>query len=370
MSRASFAAIILAAGLSSRLGRFKPLEPLGGLTILERVTALYRSAGITDIHVVTGFRSEEITPLVKKFGAGPILNPKYTDGMFSSVLVGISHLSRTCTGFFIHPVDIPLVRRQTVSALLTAFVQGGGSIYYPTFLEERGHPPMISADHIEKIKCWSGTGGLRGYLDSYESEVVDIPVVDEFVLKDIDTPEDYALISACMTHYEIPTENECLALMYRMPGVTPAVMDHCRAVADLAKQMATALNTCGCRLNIKQIVAASLVHDLAKGLSEHAVAGARYLRETGFSGIAGIVETHMDFIVDTGAPISASEVVFLADKCIQEDRRVDITARFQAKLQNFGSDPDIGRNIQRRMENAQAAKNRFEALTGYSINHW
>ena len=55
-------AIVLAAGLSSRMGLFKPLLTLGGEPLIQRVIdALVESGGISDVIVVTGYRGEELT---------------------------------------------------------------------------------------------------------------------------------------------------------------------------------------------------------------------------------------------------------------------------------------------------------------------
>lgn len=191
-------AIVLAAGLSSRIGDFKPLLTLGCKTLLEHVLILYRSAGISDVRVVTGYRADDLTVLAQHFGAKTIFNPHYLEGMFSSVVAGVSGLSPACAGFFLHPVDIPLVRRETIFTLQKALQKGTTGIYHPTFQEIRGHPPLISAVHAKAIQSWQGQGGLRMFLKEHRVDAVDVPVEDPFILKDIDTPEDYVWALGCM----------------------------------------------------------------------------------------------------------------------------------------------------------------------------
>jgi len=60
------AAIILAAGFSSRMGEFKPLLPLGEMTIIERAVRLFEQAGTEDIRVVVGYRANDLIPLLQK----------------------------------------------------------------------------------------------------------------------------------------------------------------------------------------------------------------------------------------------------------------------------------------------------------------
>lgn len=367
METPALSAVILSAGLSSRLPAFKPLLPLGNERILGRVIALYHSTGIRDIRVVTGYRADEVGALAAACGVKTVFNPHFAQGMYSSVVAGVSDLSRDCAGFFIHPVDIPLVRRRTIMDLMYAFGRACADIYYPTFLDVRGHPPLISGIHIDAIRTGTGDGGLREYLARSEDRAVNVPVVDAFILEDIDTPEDYAWAVETLDRYDIPSEAECRAIMIRL-AVPKPVVDHCHAVADLTMRMASALNTSGCCLNTASMVAAARVHDLARKSPHHAAEGARWLREMGFSRIADIVSHHMDFTVDVSAPITEAEVVFLADKWVCNDTRVGIQARFEARLRQYGGYPEACLQIQRRMQNALTSQHRIESQTGVAID--
>jgi molybdenum cofactor cytidylyltransferase len=367
MEKPALTAIILSAGLSSRLGDFKPLLPLGEERILERVISLYRSAGVQDIRVAAGYRAEAVMALAGRCSARPVFNPDFTKGMFSSVIAGVSDLLPDCAGFFIHPVDIPLVRRQTLIDLQNAFKLGKASICYPTFLETRGHPPLISGIHVNALKTATEQGGLRGFLDGYEADAMNVPVVDQYILKDIDRPEDYTWALSRMDHYDIPSETECRALMIRR-AVSQNIIGHCLAVADLAMRIATVLIAAGCRLDMELMVSAARVHDLARGCPHHAAEGARILRKMGFLRIADIVEVHMDYPVKKGAPITEAEVVFLADKWIQEDRTIGMEARFEAKLRKYGADSEARQGILRRRDNALEAQSRIETLMGRPIH--
>lgn len=366
MEKQELAAIILSAGLSSRLKEFKPLLPLGNELLLERVITLYRSAGVSDIRVVTGHRAGEVAALATRCGARPVFNPDYSEGMFSSVVAGVSDLSTDCAGFFIHPVDIPLVRRQTLTDLQGAFKQGNAGICYPTFLEVRGHPPLVSGIHVNAIKCGTGQGGLREILNGLEPDAMNVPTVDRYILKDIDTPEDYAWARGCMDRHDIPSDDECRALMIRH-AVSQNVMDHCRVVADLASCLVTALNAAGCRLDMDRTVSSAWVHDLARGCPHHAEEGARMLRKMGFPRIADIVAVHMDYTVDKTGPVTEAEVVFLADKWIQGDRRISMEERFQAKLRQYGNDSGVCRDILKRRGNAIEAQRRVEKQSGLDM---
>ena len=344
-SRPAIKAIILSAGISSRLGQFKPLLPLGQKTILEHVLSLYSSAGITDIRVVVGYRADAVIPVIRSIGAVPIVNPAYTHGMFSSVVAGISELPLPCDAFFIHPVDIPLVRLRTITDLLKAFGnRTKDGIYYPAFMGKRGHPPLIPGMYVDSIRAWSGQEGLGGFLCELESDAVEIPVADQYILNDIDLPADYEWALNCIENYDIPSVDECRELMKAAPD---RVCRHCQTVANLAERMGKALNTTGCSLNIELITAAAMVHDLARVRPDHAAAGAHILREMLFPRVADIVEIHMDFPSREKAPVKT---------------------RFAAGLQRYRTRPDICQNIIRRMQQAIESQQRIEALLGYSVH--
>jgi CTP:molybdopterin cytidylyltransferase MocA len=351
------AAVILAAGMSSRCGRFKPLLPLGDETILERVIRIYRNAGISDIIVVTGYRSEDIIPLIERMHAGFVLNPRYDHGMFSSVTAGVSYLPDICPAFFIHPVDIPMVRPQTVICLQEAFARGGNGIYYPVVTGERGHPPLISGNYRKDLIAWNGSDGLRGFLSQYEPDARDVSVADRFIIQDIDSSEDYHRVLESLSRYDIPSEDECRTLM---TGVSEDIRRHCDAVAIEAEHLGKSLNAAGCCLDISLIVAAARVHDIARAYPDHATVGAQILRRHGFGRVADIVALHMNFSAAEDAPITEAEVVYIADKQVQADRVTGVEARFESKLQRHAADPDICRYILKRRDHARKSLQRIE----------
>jgi len=89
---AATAAIVLAAGFSSRMGAFKPLLPFGERTVVAHVVANLRAAGLQRIHVVTGFEAENLAPELNRLGVTRAHNPDFAKGMFSSVRAGVASL--------------------------------------------------------------------------------------------------------------------------------------------------------------------------------------------------------------------------------------------------------------------------------------
>ncbi len=358
------AAVVLAAGFSERMGDFKPLMMLGGMTVLERVIRLFQSVGIGRIHVVIGHRAAELRPCIDRWGGRNVENADYAQGMFSSVAAGVSSLDERAGSFFVLPVDIPLVRPATLRCLMEAFSGGAAGICHPTFQGQRGHPPLIDRRFRSVIADWTEAGGLKALLDRFDAEAADVPVADEYILQDMDGPDDHRRLCERLEARGILSPTECRALLVERLKVPPAVWAHGRAVAEQALRIGRALTATGCRLNLGLIYAAALVHDMARGAPDHARRGADILRGLDMPLMAEIVEAHMDLNVEMEGPIREAEVVFLADKLICEDRLVGIDRRFSPRLQDHRADPRIEAAIRSKLESARRSADRIESVIG------
>jgi len=358
-------AIILAGGKSSRMnGPFKPLLPVGGIPAMERSVRMFREAGVEDIRCVTGHNHKGLSERLEKIGVKEHFNRNHEEGMFSSIQTGVSNLDPCCEAFFILPVDIPLVRMATVVRLCEAWNKGDRKILYPVFQEKRGHPPLIPAAHAGEIMAWHGDGGLRKVLARHEAEALDIPVADECMLMDMDTMDDYRLINEKYKRYDIPSAAECRALMADVLDVKESIIDHCRAVAEVAVGLGEKINRCGGSLDLPLLHAGALLHDLARHQKKHAEAGAVLLRGMGFPSVAEIVAVHMDIPPEVALckEISEAEVLFLADKHVAGTRHVTLGERFGAGMKKYGHDPEAARAIEGRHRAANDIEQKIGAF--------
>ena len=366
MIRRHIAAVIPAAGLSSRMGSFKPLLRFGdGLTVIERSIDLFLSVGITDITVVTGHKASEISPLLARYPVREAYNPAYAEGMFSSLLRGIASLGPEVDGACILPVDIPLVREQTLKHLIQAFNKGA-RIVYPAFEGKRGHPPLIEKDTLQEALDWSGQGGLRAFLEERDTLSCDVPVPDEGILQDMDHPEDYRLLRKRYARLDLPSEEECLFLQ-EMYETDPGVRSHCRLVAEAAAGLGGALNKRAYGLNLELIQAAGLLHDLVRHLPDHAKKGAKILEGFGFPGVAAIVAVHIDLETASDDRISEAELVYLADKLVRGENSVSLEDRFLEKEQKFKDRPEAAAAVRKRYVRARKTKLRLEKALGMNL---
>ena len=365
MNKENISAIILAAGMSTRMGAFKPLMPIGNTTAIENIIRVFRLAGIDNISVVTGFRAQDVASALKHQGVRLVLNESYADGMLSSIKTGIRNLPAGCGAFFILPTDIPLVRLASVNALTAAFRPE--HIFYPTFQERRGHPPLISTCFCRNILDFSGQGGLQAFLTRHESCAVNVAVADPGILLDMDTKPDYRRILAWYRQSQIPTPEECLALLSEAFDAEAAVIDHGQMVAKVALALGKAIQCSKTKLNLDLLVAAGLLHDLARNQRDHARVAMQILNNLDYPAVAEIVGVHMDIPLEDKKAISEKEIVYLADKLVSGTRIVDLKSRFDTVIKRYGSEPDVMASIKNRMVSALKIKHRIEQLAGRSI---
>lgn len=190
-----YAAVILAAGYSSRMGDFKPVMSVGGQAAAERLIKELQTADMECIMIVTGHGREKLVSVIEGLGAEEVYNHDFDSGMFSSIKAGIEAASRRCPdaeGFFIVPVDCPLISKNIIEDM-TEHINAADSDRFcvPVFEGKKGHPLYIPRMYIEEICRYDGSGGLKAVTDRYWDRMDRVPVEDEGCILDMDTPEGY-----------------------------------------------------------------------------------------------------------------------------------------------------------------------------------
>ena len=364
MEHVGITAIILAAGYSERMGRFKPLLDLGGRPVIARVVDTFVRAGIRDVRVVAGYNKDILMPVLHKLGTRVIVNDNYADGMFTSVLAAVKGLESGVKAFFLLPADIPLVRPWTIRYLAENFVRNEGKILVPCFMGQHGHPPLIASRFIENIMNYRGEDGLSGVLKQQEADTVSIRVPDRNILFDVDKPGDYMELQQRWKGCCIPSVNECEVMLKEVHKVPDWTLQHSRTVAGIAGRITDELNRYGSCLDRDLILAASLLHDIAKGKPGHAGESARIVRDFGCPEVAHIIESHTDIVLSPYKTIGAAEVLYLADKLVSDDKLVTLSERFGESVARHGNKPGTMRKIETRYKNALTIKDCIEARIG------
>jgi hypothetical protein len=195
----------------------------------------------------------------------------------------------------------------------------------------------------------------------------EIPLPDRFMNMDLDTPEDYRTALAEWVRFSVPNAAECRALRNHVAHTPEPVQAHCLAVAGVAETLGRALVDAGAHLDLALLAAAARLHDIRRGEPDHAEAGAELLRRQGFPAVADLVARHMDLAPREGRPVNEAEILFLADKLVEGDRRVTLEDRFEATLAKFRDNPDARSAALRRQDRAMAVKRRVESAAGRSL---
>lgn len=185
-------AIVLAAGKSERIGRPKSLLPTSDGTpfvaaILETMTA----TRVDEVRVVVGHQAEQVIDLGGLVRHVIVHHREFERGMLSSVQAGVRALPRGTTAFLLWPVDLPLVRAETVDRLITAWEGSRPPVVVPVHHGKRGHPVLFSASlGAELLRAPEGEGA-RAVVHAHEKGLVEVEVDDPAILTDIDTPQAY-----------------------------------------------------------------------------------------------------------------------------------------------------------------------------------
>lgn len=359
---ARYAAIILAAGRSTRMEQFKPLLSLGEETMVERVISIFSQNGC-DVVIVVGWNKEALIQSLRNRPVSVAENPNFERGMLTSIRAGIRSLAPEHQAFFVMPVDIPLVRPATICRLIEAADSHPDKIIFPAFSDHRGHPPLIPAQMADSILHWPVEGGLNTFLDTERKRARIVEVPDRHILFDIDTAEDYAEAAVRLSRYEIPTAAECDVIINSICHMPENICRHCRKVCDIALDIGRCLARNGREIDLVLLRAAALLHDAARLKPDHANAAAKMLRDLGFAKLGDIVAAHTDLKQSDGRPASPeAKILFLADKLVEGDRMVSLEERYRTWNRRFDVTPELADKILQGKNRAKAVKQEFESL--------
>ncbi len=359
----SLGAIILGGGYASRMGRCKLLLPLEERTALEHAVTTLKHAGVVHIIVVSGHYEEEMRPSVEALGALSVYNSEYDRGMFSSVLAGLRALSTSVEACFLLPGDIPLVKESTYRKLLDSR-RPERPLLIPSFRGKTGHPPLFHASLVPSILGWEGKGGLRGAFHAFAPEPLLVPVADQAILLDMDTPEDYEQLQVYAERQGLPTEEECLAL-WDLAETPEKARLHCRTVQAGAVALGMELLQRGYPLKVERLATAALLHDLRKGHPSHAETGAAFLKSHGYESIAPLVAHHME-LPERLSPETAleEEILYCVDKLVEDISYMPLDKRREHKKACFEGRPKALEAMERKMQRAQEIQQSLEKKLG------
>ena len=362
----NIAIIILAAGLSERMGVFKPLLPVGKKPAVLRCVHTAKEAGIYDILIVTGHMHAEIENILHANAPDVRLihNSGYREGMFSSTCEGVSALKGGLDGFFLMPADCCAVAPHTLSILMEQFTENNGiPVTRPKYAGRRGHPPLIPAKYISTLLTYKGENGLKGFLSPRPTLEVEMDSPD--ALLDMDTPEDYSDLLSYLGLPVYPDSVQCddMLINYCVPA---DIIEHGEHVAALALKIAGIIETHGVSLDTNLLKAACLLHDICRMKPDHARAGFELLLREGYPKAAILIESHMDMSGFAG-DIREAELLFLADKICRRGKFTTLEDTILEFESRYEKDPAALEAAKTRVKTAQAILDTLK--TRYDIGY-
>jgi CTP:molybdopterin cytidylyltransferase MocA len=384
------AALVPVAGLSSRMGEFKPLLTLNGFTLIRLAVQSAVDGGVSQVCVITGREAERVREALANSDEGankdanpyggdtecqPLLsfvhNPDFaTTDMLYSLKLGLHTLLETerqesgeapVDAIFVSPADVAAVEPRSFGQLRERAVHSDAVVFQPSFHGKKGHPLLVRRPCFEAILSFDGAGGLREALKPFSAECVEL--ADEGITLDADEAADFKRLSA----YARGVKGLAPAVIKGLlnDAKTPQhIREHCRVVAELALRMARRLNIAGQCLDSELCRSAAALHDMNRLEQHHSQVAADTLRRLGYDAVARVVGAHDSaegFVPDT---FSESLVVFIADKLVRETERVTLEERYRPALKRFSAATDIGQRILRDKALCREAISHYEELTG------
>ncbi len=188
------AAVVLAAGLSRRMGQPKMLLPWGSRTVLGQVLYVLEEAGVRRRWVIGGAAYERIAEIAHRAGAECLYNAQYAEGeMLLSIQLGLRALegephiqaALICLG------DQPQIEVQVVRRLLQEWEARRPRLLVPSYQGRRGHPWLIARPLWAAFLELQPPQTARHFLHAHATQIHEVVVETDSILQDIDTPQEY-----------------------------------------------------------------------------------------------------------------------------------------------------------------------------------
>jgi molybdenum cofactor cytidylyltransferase len=190
------AGVLLAAGLSTRLGRPKQLLPYGGRPLLRHVAETGLLAGLAPLVVVLGPQPEAMRAALTGLPVQVVENPRYAEGQSTSVRAGVAALPPTTPAVVMLLVDMPGVTPAVIRALIDAWRATGAPIVRPQHAGQPGNPVLFDGHLLGELAAVEGDEGGRAVLRRHAARTHLLSVAEPGVVVDIDTWEAYAALLA------------------------------------------------------------------------------------------------------------------------------------------------------------------------------
>jgi molybdenum cofactor cytidylyltransferase len=189
------AAVVLAAGLATRMGRQKVLLPLDGAPMVLRVVDAALASRAAETVVVVGHEAARVGEVLADRPATVVVNDRFAEGMSTSLQAGLAAVDPSSAAVLIVLGDQPFVTAALLDSLIERFAATGRLIVRPALDGRPANPVLLSAALFPEIRAQHGDIGGREVVERHQGDISLVPVDDPRLVADIDSPDDYASVS-------------------------------------------------------------------------------------------------------------------------------------------------------------------------------
>jgi xanthine dehydrogenase accessory factor len=191
-----YSAVVLAAGLSRRMGaENKLLLPVAGAPMIHQVVGSVLGAGFVEVVVVLGHQAEEVRRALAPLGVASVLNHDFESGQVSSVRTGLAALTRPADAVLVCLGDQPLLGSSDLRELCAAYdARPHGTILVPMRGNRRGNPVVMDWQSARETLERGLDFGCRHYMDENPDRVFRWQAPNDHFVRDVDEPADYRAV--------------------------------------------------------------------------------------------------------------------------------------------------------------------------------
>jgi molybdenum cofactor cytidylyltransferase len=198
------AAVILAAGGSSRMGRPKQLLRFRGSSLLRRAVEAAEAVPVEQVIVVLGHAADQLLPELQGTSATAVLNDQWAEGVSTSLRGGLAAVSTDARGVFVYPADMPLITPDVLRELMRRQQTSGRPAAMTEAAGVRGVPVFITRSLFPSLMIQEGDVGGAQYLRGHPEAVEAVHFSDPDIVRDVDRPEDYDRLLELDPDAELP----------------------------------------------------------------------------------------------------------------------------------------------------------------------
>lgn len=196
-SHPKVAAVILAAGGSTRFGQPKQLLPWHDKPLVAHIADVAWSAGLDPVVVVVGAHADQVVPQIERRPVRIVRNYNWQTGMSDSLCLGIATLPEDVDAALFLPIDQPLLTPPILQRYIHRFQESGAGIIVPQTADgQRGNPVLFARRHFEALSGLSGDVGGRALFARKADDIAYLHTADPAWMADVDTPEAYAALKS------------------------------------------------------------------------------------------------------------------------------------------------------------------------------